>query len=72
MGSFNNGVDAWQGEGILDGDGIDLSVVEYRSEASVLFFDVEDRSSIRGLRFSNEAGIQLFLDVLGLEFFFGS
>jgi len=71
-GSFNDGVDAWQGEGIFDSDSVDLLVVEYGVETSILFLDVEDGSCVGGLRFSNKASIQLFLDVFVLELLFSS
>ena len=69
---FNDRVDSGKREYIFDSYGIDFPVIKYWLETSVLFLDIEDGGSIRGLRFSDEASVELFLDVFLLELFFGS
>jgi hypothetical protein len=44
MHSFDNCVNTREGEDVFDCDSIYFPVVEYRTVAPILLFDVEDRS----------------------------
>jgi hypothetical protein len=58
-----------EGEDVFDCDSIDLPIIKYRVVASILLSDVEDRCQVWGFRFSDEAGIFLFLNVFLLKLF---
>jgi hypothetical protein len=65
---FDNRVNSGEGEDIFDRDSVYFPIIEYGTVTSILLFDEKDGGRVWGFRFSDQAGVFLFLNVLRLEF----
>ena len=70
--SFDNRINSREGEDIFDHNGIYFLVVEYRTVASILLFDIEYRDRVWRFQFLDQASIFLLFDVFRLKLLFST